>query len=73
MNKEALTKLSAAALSGILGNGQATSNGLNPQQIGALAVSTAMSALKELNRQCAIVEADEAAATETFVEPKKKK
>ena len=73
MNKEALTTLTAAALSGILANGQSTSNGLNFQQVGALAVSSALSALKELNRQWAIVEADEAAASETFVEPKKGK
>jgi hypothetical protein len=73
MNKEMLTQLTAASLTGLLANGQATSNGLNFQQVGALAVNCAMASLKEINRQLAIVEADLAAATETFVEPKKKK
>lgn len=73
MNKEMLTQLTAASLTGLLANGQATQNGLNFQQVGALAVNCAMAAAKEINRQLAIVEADLAASTETFVETKKKK
>lgn len=72
MNKEALTQLTAASLAGLLANGQHSSNGLNYQQIGAMAVQCAMKALTEVERVHAVAMADELASAPEVVAPVKK-
>lgn len=73
MNKEALTQLTAASLTGLLANGQHTMNGLNDQQIGAMAVRCATASLKEIERIFAVIAADEAPTLSEVIPEKKKK
>lgn len=72
MNREALTQLTAASLTGLLANGQHTMNGLNDQQIGAMAVRCATASLKEIERIFAVIAADEAASAPEVAAPVKK-
>lgn len=66
MNKQELVQLTAASLTGLLANGQATQNGLNHQQIGALAVQCAESSMKEINRRYDALEADKEKQNKLF-------